>query len=480
MKMLLKITALCIAGLVSAVHSHAQQGTSSPRLSTKEAVARLQSDIPRLMKEANVPGMSVALVRDGKLAWAGVYGVMNNDTKQPVTKRSIFEANSLSKPVFAYAVMTLVDQGKFDLDKPIASYMDSGFYDKACNDPRLKQVTGRLILSNSGGIGYSSDDPDNKFTIEFNPGEKFKYSPTGFQVLSHIIEKITDMRLEDFMDKAILTPLHMDQSSYIWLDKYDSLRVYQHNWQGIPDTGRGKWKRGAACCSLQTNAEDYSKLVIAVMNGELLKKSTWDDVMKPQINMNVRFTNLFWGLGWGLEKTKNCECFWHWGDGGKSKDYIAANLSTKDAIVFFADSENGLSFAKELLDDGIGGEHPGLAFLNYQRYDDPSVVLLKSILAEGAPIAMKDYLSERKQKVDEVQMNIMGYQLLGIKKLDDAYEVLKQNTVDYPNSSNTWDSFAEICMDKGDKASAIKYYKKSLELDPKNTNAIDQLKKLEQ
>lgn len=478
MKSITRIISLCVIGLISSVHSHAQQ--AAPRLSTKAAIERLQSDIPRLMKEANVPGMSVALVRDGKMVWSGVYGVMNNDTKKPVTKQSIFEANSLSKPVFAYAVMTLVDQGKFNLDKPIESFMDSGFYAKACTDPRLKQITARMVLSNCSGIGDSADDPDHKFTIQFNPGEKFKYSPKGFQVLSHIIEKITNMRLEDFMDKAVLVPLNMSQSSYVWQSGYDSLRVYQHNWQGVLDTARWKWKRAAACCSLQTNAEDYSKLVIAVMNGELLKKATWDDVMKPQINVDARFSNLFWGLGWGLEKTKTGETFWHWGDGGKSKDYITANLATKDAIIFFADSENGLSFAKELLDDGIGGEHPGISFLNYQRYDAPSVLLLKAILTNGALQAMSDYLAKRNQKIDEAQMNNVGYQLLGIKKLDDAFVVFKQNTVDYPNSWNTWDSFAEACMDKGDKTSAITYYKKSLELNPKNSSAIEQLKKLEQ
>lgn len=106
------------------------------------------------MKEANVPGMSVAFIREGKMVWSGVFGVKNNQTKQPVTKQTIFGANSPSKPAFAYAALTLVDTGKPDLDKPIYKYMDSEFYDKACNDPRFKRVSARLILSNSSGIGF--------------------------------------------------------------------------------------------------------------------------------------------------------------------------------------------------------------------------------------------------------------------------------------------------------------------------------------
>lgn len=448
---------------------------SAPKLPVNEAIARLKKDIPELMQKADVPGMSVALVRNGKLVWSGVYGVMNNDTKQPVTHRTIFEANSLSKPMFAYAVMTLVDQGKFDLDKPIVGYVDSSYFAKACDDPRLKQITIRMILSNSSGIGYSQTDPDNKFTIDFDPGEKFKYSPIGFQVLSHLIEKVTGTRVEDLVQQAILTPLGMDQSSYIWQDRYDSLRVNSHDWQGKADTGRFKWKHGAACCSLQTNAEDYSKFVIAVMNGKLLKKKSWNEVMKPQLKTDPRFTNLFWGIGWGLEITKADKSFWHWGDGGRSKDYIKASLVSKDAVIFFANSENGLSFGREIVDDGMGGVQLGLLYLDYQRYDSPATVLLKSIITNGAPTALKN----SNTPISENAMNVIGYQLISIKKLDDAIEVFKKNTVDFPNSWNTWDSLAEAYMDNGDKESAIKYYKKSLELNPKNTGAVEQLKKLE-
>jgi CubicO group peptidase (beta-lactamase class C family) len=413
------------------------------------------------------------------MVWSGVFGVINNNTHQPVTKRSIFEANSLSKPVFGYAVLTLVDQGRIDLDKPIYRYMDSGFFDKACADPRFKLVTARMILSNSSGIGYPPDYSDDKFVMNFDPGEKFQYSPQGFGVLARVIEHITQMRLENFMKQAILGPLHMDQSSYVWEPRYDSLRAYRHDWQGNTDTTRGKWQHGAACCSLQTNAEDYSKVVIAIMNGRLVKKTTWQEIMKPQINADKRFPNLFWGLGWGLEKTQAGECFWHWGDGGRSKDYITANLSTKDGIVFFANSENGLSFTKEMLDDAIGGEHPGVAFLNYQRYDAPSNILLKAILANGAMPALKDYRNERKEKIEENNMNAVGYQLLSVKKTDDAIAVFEQNTTDYPASFNTWDSLAEAYMDKGNKELAIKYYKKSLQLNPNNASAVTQLKKLE-
>ena len=75
-------------------------------------------------------------------------------------------------------------------------------------------------------------------------------------------------------------------------------------------------------------------------------------------------------------------------------------------------------------------------------------------------------------------INRIGYYLLRLKKVDDAIDVFNQNTIDFPQSGNTWDSLAEAYMTKGNKELAIKYYEKSLELDPGNTNAVEQLKKL--
>jgi tetratricopeptide (TPR) repeat protein len=85
---------------------------------------------------------------------------------------------------------------------------------------------------------------------------------------------------------------------------------------------------------------------------------------------------------------------------------------------------------------------------------------------------------DNSQRLDEGTINRIGYYLLRLKKVDDAIEVFNQNTIDFPESSNTWDSLAEAYMTKGNKELAIKYYEKSLELDPGNINAVEQLKKL--
>lgn len=440
----------------------------------------IDSQIARLMKAGRVPGMSVAVVRDGKLAWSKGYGVKSIKTAEPVTKDSVFDANSLSKVVFAYAVLTLVDEGKIDLDAPLTKYL--GQDPELPDDPRIEQVTVRRILSHSGGLAHVRPEGTPTIPFVFNPGEKFGYSTEGLMMLSKAVEKITRKKTETVINDAVLTPLKMADSSFVWLDKYEKLAVSNHDSFGQPAAERYRHKRGLACCSMLTTAADYAAFALAVMNGKLLKRDTWAEMVKPQITLGDKTPQLSWGLGWGIERTQNDEYLWHWGDNGISKSYVVASLKGKNAVVFLANSDNGLSFAKEVIDLTVGGVHPSLAWLNYDRYDSAGWRLFDGIISNGAGAALKEYLKQRstdpKTALDESQMNVLGYKFLQSNRTDAAIAVFTQNTVDFPGSANTWDSLAEAYMEKGDKEFAIKYYEKSLQIDPKNANATAMLKKL--
>jgi CubicO group peptidase (beta-lactamase class C family) len=447
--------------------------------STNSAIESLERDIPNLMKEADIPGMSAALVRDGKLVWWKAFGVKNAETNEPVTNETIFEAASLSKVVFAYGVLKLVDEGKLDLDTPLNKYLGNN-YDVG-DDPRLNLITARRVLSHTGGFPNWRSNGSKTLPINFTPGEKFSYSGEGFVYLSKIVEKITGMPSEDFVQKMVLQPLKMTHSSFMWQDKYETMAVFRHNLLG-QKSFRNENKDFNAAASLRTTAEDYGRFIVALLNGKGLKKKTWEAMFTPQIKVNEKSPQVFWGLGVGLETTEEGKSFWHWGDQGDSKAYITAFLPKKNAVVYFANASNGLSITREILSDAIGGNHPGIDWLNYDRYNSPARTLLKAIIAQGAAEPLNNYRQQRQQnsalKISESQINSMGYALLRMKKIDDAIEIFKQNTADFPDSANTWDSLAEAYMTKGEKELAIKYYKKSLELDPKNNGAIEQLKKL--
>ena len=104
------------AALYLTTLAHAQQPN------TKAAIASLTRDVPRLMQQADIPGLSIALIENGRTAWLRSFGTVDPATNAPVTDHTSFSAASLSKPVFAYAVLKLVDQGKLDLDTPLTHY----------------------------------------------------------------------------------------------------------------------------------------------------------------------------------------------------------------------------------------------------------------------------------------------------------------------------------------------------------------------
>jgi CubicO group peptidase (beta-lactamase class C family) len=125
------------------------------------------------MARARVPGLAIALVADTRLVWNGTFGWANSATGAPVTQETVFEAASLSKPVFAYAVLQLVDAGVLELDVPLVRYLPGG-YDVG-EDPRVAQITARHVLSHRTGFP-NWRAPGTPLTINFAPGERFSYS----------------------------------------------------------------------------------------------------------------------------------------------------------------------------------------------------------------------------------------------------------------------------------------------------------------
>jgi CubicO group peptidase (beta-lactamase class C family) len=502
------VALLCIGSSLSQPAN--QPGQRSQPIETglnKRPITQLEQDIPRLMAEGDIPGLSIAVVSDGKVAWSRGFGVKNSETKEPVDDNTVFEAASLSKPVFAYAVLKLVEMGKLDLDTPLTKYLP-GKYDVG-DDPRLDQITTRHVLSHTTGFPNWRPRGDTTLKIYFTPGDRFSYSGEGFVYLSRVVEQITGEKLDLFLNRAVLDPLGMRSSSYVWRDDYEARKTFSHNSVGRV-SGRGKPDKVNAAASLQTTATDYARFICAIINGTGLKPETARLMLTPQISVDQAGANnlnrpepklsaaISWGLGWGLQKTAEGTSFWHWGDNGDTKAYVVALPQLKKGVVIFANSANGLSIVRELVDETLGGQQPALSWINYESYNSPARLMFKAILKSDAETVLADYRKRRlsfpmskdqspksmlSQSTEnpiltESQMNTLGYQLLSLKRVKDAIALFTQNTVDFPNAFNTWDSLAEAYMISGDKVSAIKYYKKSLELNPDNTNAVQKLKEL--
>jgi len=351
--------------------------SNAPKLS--EATAQqLENDAPELMKKFGVPGLEIAVIRHGKTIWLHSFGVKNTKTGQPVTNDTTFEAASLSKPVFAYAVLKLVEQGRLGLDVPLTTYLPKPY---TTGDDRLARITARIVLSHRTGFPNWRDG--DALPIDFTPGTRFSYSGEGYVYLQRVVEQITGKPLNDYMTEVVFTPLGMTSSSYVWKSSFDAVMATGHEADGKP-TDKWKPNEAGAASTLNTTAKDYALFVEAVLNGKGLKPATLREMETSQVALDPGCRicvnhepkqlskNLFWGLGWGIERNGGREWIWHWGDNGSFKAFVMAEPKTKAGVVMFANSENGLELAQPLVDEAMGERFLAFEWLQGPAFGAPN------------------------------------------------------------------------------------------------------------
>ena len=453
-----------------------------------DAPARLADLNPKAMQEAEVPGVSVALIRDGRVAWLRGYGVRNLQTRAAVDENTVFESASLGKPVFAYAVMKLVDAGKLALDVPLVKYLP---VPAVLGDERARRITTRMVLDHTTGL--PNEAIGQPLAIHFRPGTRFSYSGAGYTHLQTVVERLTGEPLEPFMKKSVFGPLGMTSSSFVWQDGYEARRATGYRMDGTAGRDR-RPSEGKASSSLFTTAGDYARFVIAAMNGTGLKKDSARRMLETQVRVEEECficvgrkpgklsPTLSWGLGWGLEQTANGTAFWQWGDyNGELQSFAIGVARTRDGIVLLTNSGNGLTIARAIVGAAVPGSHPVFAWLPYEPYDSAGHLFDREIL-DGGLAAIRRYRETHRTaagaRLTEDEMNSVGYRLLAKGKKEEALGIFKINVVDFPGSSNVHDSLGEAYLAAGDVDAAIRSYRKSLELDPANENARNVLKQL--
>jgi CubicO group peptidase (beta-lactamase class C family) len=396
----------------------------------------------------------------------------------------MFQAASLTKPVFAYAVLKLVTAGTLDLDRPLTEYLP-GSYDVG-GDARLAQITARHVLSHTTGF---PNWRSGALTIQLTPGSQFSYSGEGFVYLAKVVAHITGEPLEAFIQHTVLDPLGMRHSRFGPVDPM-SVATAHDPW-GDPSPPRGPYsgERNAAA-GLYTTAEDYARFVIAVLDGTGLSPALRAQLSTPQAHVIAGgpgsidrpdprpVPDLAWGLGWGLAATGRGPALWHWGDNGDSKAFVVALDQPRAAVVVFANSANGLSIMPEIVEAAIGVPQPGRDWLFYESYDSPRAALARAIRSRGADAALRDYRTGRSPRIPEDALNSLGDELTRARRFSDAIAVLAQNVADHPDSANAHDRLGEIYDLAGDRSRAIASYERSVALDPGNTHATEALARL--
>lgn len=339
------------------------------------------------MQEASVPGLAAAVVAAGHVQEMIYCGKRSAHAADPVDEHTVFDAASLTKPVFAHAVLQLIDQAYLSLDEPLGKYLPNYFQ----GDDRAATITTRHVLSHTGGLPNwrSAEFPLKTY---FQPGVRFSYSGEGFFYLQKVVEAITGQKLHTLAADLVLRPFGMTRSSMIWDFRFDTNRAYPHDAFGRPALGYKPGEANAAW-SLQTTAADFGRFLTAVQTGERLTSQSAAAWLQPHIDVahrGIQFlgadgdpvaTGVAWGLGWGLEPDRRT--FFQWGDNGPFTAFTVGSLDEGRAVVILTNGASGLSIMPELVGHVMPGDRPSFAWLDYVRHDAPVRRLLREAKEQG-------------------------------------------------------------------------------------------------
>jgi CubicO group peptidase (beta-lactamase class C family) len=220
--------------------------------------------LPEWMRAFGVPGLGIAVVEDGDVAWHRAFGVADTASGAAVDADSVFECASLSKPVFAYVALKLVDTGVLQLDRTLAHYHRPDYLAK--DDPRLDRITVRDVLRHSSGLPNWREHPDREpLRTLAEPGKGVNYSGEAFYWLQLVAEQATGESLDQLARRHLFEPAGMRASTYTW-----SAHAARHSVIGEPAPGTTP--------TVQTFHRQWSLLQpIAEARGKPLREWTWND-----------------------------------------------------------------------------------------------------------------------------------------------------------------------------------------------------------
>lgn len=264
------------------------------------------------MYHEQIPGLALAVIKDGKILKLGTYGFADVDSKIPITTNTVFRIGSLSKQFIATAVMMLVEEGKIGLDDPVSKYLDG-------TPKSWQKITIRHLLTHTSGIpDFNNEDirvqdgPGDydhrvlnalaKRRLHFAPGEEWRYSNSNYHLLGMIIQEITGEPYADFLSERIFKPLGMARTTI-----YDIGGTYPelasgYRWEnGLQRTGApGGITAGG---SILSTISDMAKWDAALYTTNLLKKSSLQQMWTP-VRLNDGMTWRY-GFGWGVGRINN-------------------------------------------------------------------------------------------------------------------------------------------------------------------------------
>ncbi|TBW25907.1 serine hydrolase [Gramella sp. KN1008] len=325
--------------------------------------SRLDSLIPMLQVEFNVPAVAVGIIKNNELVLDTVYGEHQLGTEAP--KNAIFNVASITKPVFTAGVLKLVKDGSWDLDEPVSQYWEDPDLE---NDSLAELITSRHLLTHSAGFNtnWRWQNEDGKLQLNNTPGRKFSYSGEGFEYLKIAIEKRYDKDMGALMDSILFEPLGMKDATFHWIPEEDFSRFAKwYDGEGNEYETKYKTPHANAADDLLISLQDMSKLLIALMNKDFLGEELTNEMFKTQLDKN---SNSAMGLGWHMVPNgfyKEEKALFHSGSDSGTQAMTLFFPNSKSGLIIFTNGDNGLLIYNQVIKNLIMNGNRLIQLMNW-------------------------------------------------------------------------------------------------------------------
>lgn len=285
------MTAAAIAALTCS--SAASSRTTAPPLPSRTGI---DAHVAAAMQATGARSLALAVIDRGRVVYVAPYGV-RTARGEPLQTISIMYGASLTKAVFAYLVLQLVDAGKLDLDTPIDRYLLGGLsaftdedsvrrygnFAEVARDPRWHRFTPRILLNHASGLVNTADqDPDRVLRIHFEPGSRYAYSGMGLLLLQLVLEKGLHLDVAAEAQRRVFDPLGMPDTSFTWRDDFSGREASGWSLAGEAP-GHAHQSRVRAAGSMDTTIADMARFAAALVTGQGLSARSRRELTRPRL-----------------------------------------------------------------------------------------------------------------------------------------------------------------------------------------------------
>ena len=293
-----------------------------PEIPAKLA-AQVDAVVRQAMDKQRIPGLSLAVIQDGRVVVSKGYGMANVELQVPATPETVYQIQSMTKSFTATGIMMLVEEGKVGLDSNVSTYLSG-------TPESWKNITVRHLLTHTSGIKDFINEPTASLRLDvteeevlkatalrplnFLPGERYAYSNTNYHLLAMIIRKVTGKSYGDFLHERIFKPLGMTST------RVNSLSAIVPNRAAGYRMAPGGWRNGEVIASsilgyggggLLSSVLDMAKWDAALYTERVLRRSTLEQMWTPATLNNGKSTE--YGFGWVVQTMRGHRCISHGG-----------------------------------------------------------------------------------------------------------------------------------------------------------------------